>query len=761
MDRFVDLKYVGEGSFGKVYRAVENKNARAVVALKIIQKRGRSAKELKGLRKECEIQSQLRHPNIIQMFESFETKNEIVVVTEYAKGDLHSLLAREGSISEVRAQKLTCDLVSALYYLHSHRILHRDLKPQNILLDKYETAKLCDFGLARNMTMGTHVLTSIKGTPLYMAPELMAAKPYDYCADLWSLGCIVYEVLAGQTPFCSSSIVHLAKMMQIEHVKWPSFLTMHCLTFLQGLLEKNPKNRMTWPQILNHSFVKGQIKILDDDFEESPFTQSMTDSQTLEKRKQTNQILYGTRSPIHKLVDENPASSRDSIHAIIQSDIEGLETDNEETNNQNYNINNNIAITEMFNQMRLNEIMFVPENPNLVVNRMNDNFPVLNPCQMFGPQRFQFNSAPINLVQNQNTIKSAVPPATSSVTKSVAKNSELERKKLNQNLENFSVRLGQSQEINERRKSSNITVSEWNNRDDDSAKNAPIENEEWIAFLHRSMQEIIDGELDSVKQQNLVSIIVTPLRNNKASFKVLENVAQLLSLPLVLYGLSSVINEVQSVYVKVKLVPNLVYASKLIYSRNLSETASSPIPSSSPVCETEPISYLNADQIRTISALYELCCHLVHLDNQFLTQFCDALAVLGADKLLRNFLSLESDETAHLIRLKVLILALLCCSIREMPENAELVEKIIFGENVNLVNLLRHSNQLIKLRMCMLFRFLGRYSCRALQTNWNSVLRDALELLACEHDDKLKNEAESLLAEFKNLSFYAPNECAY
>lgn len=96
------------------------------------------------------------------MLSSFETSNEIVVVTEYAQSDLHKLLAREGSIDERRVQRLTFDLVSALYYLHSHRILHRDLKPQNILLDRDERAKLCDFGLARNMTMETHVLTSIK-----------------------------------------------------------------------------------------------------------------------------------------------------------------------------------------------------------------------------------------------------------------------------------------------------------------------------------------------------------------------------------------------------------------------------------------------------------------------------------------------------------------------------------------------------------------------------------------------------------------------
>lgn len=182
MDEYTLVSLVGVGSFGRVYKGI-NKETQATVALKIIgkvfyifnclilffcnqkkslQQRDRSNKEIISLRGECDIQAKLNHPCIIRMLHSFETINEIVVVTEYAHSDLHKLLIRERSITEERAQRLAYNLVSALYYLHSHRILHRDLKPQNILLDRDENAKLCDFGLARNMTIGTHVLTSIK-----------------------------------------------------------------------------------------------------------------------------------------------------------------------------------------------------------------------------------------------------------------------------------------------------------------------------------------------------------------------------------------------------------------------------------------------------------------------------------------------------------------------------------------------------------------------------------------------------------------------
>jgi len=223
--------------------------------------RGRSNRELKNLRRECDIQARLKHPHVIEMVESFESKFDLFVVTEFAVMDLHRYLSFNGAMPEDHAQRVVCHLVSALYYLHSNRILHRDLKPQNVLLDKNMHAKLCDFGLARNMTMGTHVLTSIKGTPLYMAPELLAEQPYDHQADMWSLGCIAYESMASQPPFCATSILHLVKLIKHEEVKYPSTLSSECRSFLQGLLEKDPSMRISWTQLLCHPFVEGKLYI--------------------------------------------------------------------------------------------------------------------------------------------------------------------------------------------------------------------------------------------------------------------------------------------------------------------------------------------------------------------------------------------------------------------------------------------------------------------------------------------------------------------
>ncbi|CAH0720700.1 unnamed protein product, partial [Brenthis ino] len=306
MDNYIVISFVGEGSFGRVFKA-KHKDTDAVVALKVIRKKGRSSKDLKNLRQECDIQRQLNHPNIIRMIDSFDTESELVVVTEYAEKELHGILAKEGCLSEDNVKKITWDLVSALYYLHSHRVLHRDLKPQNVLLDSTGRAKLCDFGLARIMTNATHILTSIKGTPLYMAPELIDEKPYDHQADLWSLGCIVYELMAGQPPFCTMSIWQLVRMIRHKPVQWPSFISPDARSFLQGLLHKDPVKRMSWPEILEHPFIAGHVLILPEDKQSnSPFTKPLSCSQQEAKFLQTEKMSKNTKCKMEKhLFDHN------------------------------------------------------------------------------------------------------------------------------------------------------------------------------------------------------------------------------------------------------------------------------------------------------------------------------------------------------------------------------------------------------------------------------------------------------------------------
>ncbi|XP_069717409.1 serine/threonine-protein kinase 36 isoform X3 [Phaenicophaeus curvirostris] len=292
MEKYHVLEVIGEGSFGRVYKGRRKQSAQ-VVALKFIPKMGRSEKELKNLQREIEIMRGLHHPNIIQMLDSFETDKEVVVVTDYAEGELFQMLEDDGSLPEDQVQTIAAQLVSALYYLHSHRILHRDMKPQNILLDKDGVVKLCDFGFARAMSIHTMVLTSIKGTPLYMSPELVEERPYDHTADLWSVGCILYELFVGTPPFYTSSIFQLVSFIVKNPVKWPVAISPVFKSFLQGLLMKDPRQRLSWPELLSHPFISGRVTVIDDTEEHgisNPFTTKLTPELQALKEQQAHSM---------------------------------------------------------------------------------------------------------------------------------------------------------------------------------------------------------------------------------------------------------------------------------------------------------------------------------------------------------------------------------------------------------------------------------------------------------------------------------------
>ncbi|KAK4351069.1 hypothetical protein RND71_030382 [Anisodus tanguticus] len=253
------IELVGEGSFGKVYKG-RRKYTGQTVAMKFIPKHGKSEKDIHNLRQEIEITvsveallvlslfshrgysnvqilRKLKHENIIEMLDSFESPQEFCVVTEFAQGELFEILEDDKCLPEEQVQAIAKQLVRALHYLHSNRIIHRDMKPQNILIGAGSIVKLCDFGFARAMSTNTVVLRSIKGTPLYMAPELVREQPYNHTADLWSLGVILYELFVGQPPFYTNSVYAL-----VRHII------------------KVPQNRLTWPALLDHPFVQETLE---------------------------------------------------------------------------------------------------------------------------------------------------------------------------------------------------------------------------------------------------------------------------------------------------------------------------------------------------------------------------------------------------------------------------------------------------------------------------------------------------------------------
>lgn len=198
----------------------------------------------------------------------------------------------------------------------------------------------------------------------------------------------------------------------------------------------------------------------------------------------------------------------------------------------------------------------------------------------------------------------------------------------------------------------------------------PIENEEWVAFLQRSMEEVMEGEIDSLLQQNCVSVFVSPLRNPAAGCRVVEYVACLLSLPFTVSVSKENLKKIEQVYLDVRVVPNLVYAIKLLMSkRSDSESNTADLANAG----TRSASSLSADELEALECAMLVLCRLVYIEDQFLMQFCDAIYIVNGMSLLQQLLALEKRKA----RVVADLIAILNNVLRSQPENAELVEQVV------------------------------------------------------------------------------------
>ncbi|VDN09170.1 unnamed protein product [Dibothriocephalus latus] len=145
-----------------------------------------------------------------------------------------------------------------------------------------------------------------------MSPEIVEERPYDHTADLWALGCILYELFAGTPPFYTNSIFKLVRMIIHDKVKWPEGMSAHFKSFLTGLLQKDPRQRLQWPELLEHPFVANLIEVSPATMRlNSPFTRPLTASQNLEKERQKQQLRRPNSSRLLR------AASKDHTEVLV------------------------------------------------------------------------------------------------------------------------------------------------------------------------------------------------------------------------------------------------------------------------------------------------------------------------------------------------------------------------------------------------------------------------------------------------------------
>ncbi|KAL2920301.1 spindle assembly checkpoint kinase [Polyrhizophydium stewartii] len=191
---------LGKGKFGRVFLARE-KHSGYVVALKILFKSELAeAKVEKQLRREIEIQSHLRHPNILRLYGYFYDNKRVYLILEYAaKGEMYKQLRKQERFSEPVAARYIAQMTNALAYLHRKHVIHRDIKPENLLLGLKDELKIADFGWSVHAPNARR--QTLCGTLDYLPPEMVEGKEHNEKVDLWSLGVLCYEFLVGVPPF--------------------------------------------------------------------------------------------------------------------------------------------------------------------------------------------------------------------------------------------------------------------------------------------------------------------------------------------------------------------------------------------------------------------------------------------------------------------------------------------------------------------------------------------------------------------------------
>uniref|UniRef100_A0A8C5QIE1 non-specific serine/threonine protein kinase n=1 Tax=Leptobrachium leishanense TaxID=445787 RepID=A0A8C5QIE1_9ANUR len=264
MNEFEYLKLLGKGTFGKVILVKEKATGR-YYAMKILKKEVIVAKdEVAHTLTENRVLQNSRHPFLTALKYSFQTHDRLCFVMEYANGgELFFHLSRERIFSEDRARFYGAEIVSALDYLHSEKnVVYRDLKLENLMLDKDGHIKITDFGLCKEGIKDGATMKTFCGTPEYLAPEVLEDNDYGRAVDWWGLGVVMYEMMCGRLPFYNQDHEKLFELILMEEIRFPRTLLPEAKSLLSGLLKKDPKQRLGGgpddaKEIMQHKFFSG------------------------------------------------------------------------------------------------------------------------------------------------------------------------------------------------------------------------------------------------------------------------------------------------------------------------------------------------------------------------------------------------------------------------------------------------------------------------------------------------------------------------
>ena len=287
VDDLILTKSLGKGAFGEVF-LTQKKGHKELFATKRLDRAFFEKREnIKRLAYEVKILQKINHPNIVRLIDLKKTKSHCYIVMEFCNGgDLSGCLKKYKSayhrpFPEVIVQYIMRQVVAAIAFLHSNKIIHRDLKLDNILVtfpsenDKKSlnmmkaTVKIIDFGFATKLHASkSNLAFTVLGTPANVDPQILKnmktrtpnQQGYDEKADIWSLGTLCYEMLVGHKAFCGSSMQELYQKVKQGTYSLPTNLSKEVVSFINGMLQKDPNKRLSASQLLKHEFLVKNVK---------------------------------------------------------------------------------------------------------------------------------------------------------------------------------------------------------------------------------------------------------------------------------------------------------------------------------------------------------------------------------------------------------------------------------------------------------------------------------------------------------------------
>ena len=279
-----DKNPLGKGAFGEVWK-VTHENSKKIYCIKMMTKRDIFEQKLiNQINKEIGIMYNINHPYSVKLYNHFEDNEKLYLIMELASnGNLYNFIQNNKNQkikTKEMIKKIIIQVIEIIKYLHSLDIIYRDIKPENILLDKDYNVKLCDYGWASYLSKG-QFCSAYCGTPEYVSPEVIKKYPYNEKVDIWGIGVLIFELVFGYPPFTSNFNEDRFNNIKEGKINWPKDLNdMELKDLIEKILKVNPKDRISLDEIEKHQWLFDTYKKMKEEKKTNDTFENKEKSQT-------------------------------------------------------------------------------------------------------------------------------------------------------------------------------------------------------------------------------------------------------------------------------------------------------------------------------------------------------------------------------------------------------------------------------------------------------------------------------------------------